>query len=75
MPQKKEKFVLKAHSNIDSVDRTVWNRNTMPLPGTLDPLECKNIIRHLKGTNNKILNKLHYNNFFTLLEEHSLKNV
>ena len=36
------------------VDRTVWNHNTLPLPVTLDPLECKNIIRHLIGTNNKI---------------------
>ena len=23
------------------VDRTVWNHNTLPLPITLDPLECK----------------------------------
>ena len=23
------------------VDRTVWNHNTLPLPVTLDPLECK----------------------------------
>ena len=43
------------------VDRTVWNHNTLPLPVTLDPLECKNFIRHLNGTNNKILNNLHYN--------------
>ena len=48
------------------VDRTVWNHNTLPLPVTLDPLECKNIIRHLNGTNNKILNNLHYNKTFTL---------
>ena len=32
----------------------------MPLPVTLDPLESKNIIRHLNGTNNKILNNLYY---------------
>ena len=37
---------------------------------TLDPLECKNIIRHLNGTNNKTLNTLHYNKTFTLLEDH-----
>ena len=30
----------------------------MPLPVTLDPLECKNNIRHLNGTNNTILKKL-----------------
>ena len=52
------------------VDRTVWNHNTMPLLVTLDPLECKNIIRHLNGTNKKISNNLHYNKTFTLLEDH-----
>ena len=52
------------------VDRTVWNHNTLPLPVTLDPLEYKNIIRHLNGTNNKILNNLHYNKTSTLLEDH-----
>ena len=41
------------------VDRTVWNHNTMAVPVTLDTLECKNIIRHLNGTNNKLLNILH----------------
>ena len=29
------------------VERTVWNHNTMPLPVTLDPLECKTLIRQL----------------------------
>ena len=52
------------------VDRTVWNHNTLPLPVTLDPAECKNIIRHLNGTNDKILNNLQYNKTFTLLEDH-----
>ena len=52
------------------VDRTVWNHNTLPLLVTLDPLECKNIIRHLNGRNDKILNNLHYNKTFTLLEDH-----
>ena len=47
------------------VDRTVWNHNTLPLPVTLDPLECKNIIRHLNGTSDKILNNLQYNKIFT----------
>ena len=37
----------------------------MPLPVTLDPSECKVIIRHLNGTN-----KLPYNKTFTLLEDH-----
>ena len=42
----------------------------MPLPVTLDPLECQNIIRHLNGTNNEKLNNLHYNKTFKLLEDH-----
>ena len=42
----------------------------MPLPVTHDPLECKNIIRHLNGTNKKMLNNLQYNKTFTLLEDH-----
>ena len=42
----------------------------LPLPDTLNPLECKNINRHLNGTNNKVLNNLHYNKTFTLLENH-----
>ena len=42
----------------------------MPLPVTLDPLERKNVIRHLNGTDNKILNNFSYNKTFTLLEDH-----
>ena len=52
------------------VDRTAWNHNTIPPPITLDRLDGKNNIRHLNGTNNKILNNLHYNKTFTLLEDH-----
>ena len=52
------------------VGRTVWNHNAMPLPVTLDLLGCKSVIRHLNGTNNNILNNLHYNKTFTLLEDH-----
>ena len=40
------------------------------LPITLDPLECKNLIRHLNGTDIKILNNFNYNKPFTLLEDH-----
>ena len=57
MLRKKGKSVFKAQLNTEvRVDRTVWNHNTLPLPITLDPLECKNFIRHLNGTNNKIFN-------------------
>ena len=52
------------------VDRTVWNHNTRPLPVTLDPLECKNLLRHLNDTHNKILNKFIHNKTLTLLEDH-----
>ena len=54
-------------------DRTVWKHNTMPLPVTFDPLECKNLIRHVNGINNKILNNLHYNRTFTLLKDHNFQ--
>ena len=57
------------------IGRTVWNQNTMQFPVTLDPLECKNLIRHPNATNNEVLNNFHYNKTFTLLvdqyfEEH-----
>ena len=41
----------------------------MPLPITIDHLECKNSIRHLNGTDKNVLNNLNYNKTFTLLEE------
>ena len=69
MPKKKKDLFL-GSVKYRRVDRTVWNDNTLPLPVTLDPLECKNIIRHLNGSNDKILNNLHYNKTFTLLEDH-----
>ena len=42
----------------------------MPLPVTLDHLECKIVIRHLNGTNSEIINNLYDNKTFTLLEDH-----
>ena len=42
----------------------------MPLPVTLDPIECKNLIKRLNGTNNKILNNIHYNESLALLVDH-----
>ena len=39
-------------------------------PVTPDPLEGKIFIRHLNGTNNKILNNIHYNKSFTLSGDH-----
>ena len=68
--KKERKICFKDSVKYRRVDRTVWNHNTLPLPVTLDPLECKNIIRHLNGTNDKRLNNLHYNKTFTLPEDH-----
>ena len=68
--KKERKICFQGSVKYRRVDRTVWNHNTLPLPVTLDPVECKNIIRHLNGTNDKILNNLHYNKTFTLLEDH-----
>ena len=59
--KKESKICFQGSVKYRRVDRAVWNHNTLPLPVTLDPLECKNIFRHLNGTINKILNNLHYN--------------
>ena len=68
--EKERKVCFQGNVKYRRVDRTVWNHNTMPLPITLDPLECKNLIRHLNGTDNKTLNNLNYNKTFTFLEDH-----
>ena len=66
----KEKKSFQGSVKYRRVGRTVWNHNTLPLPITLYPLGCKNLMRHLNGTNNKILNNFNYNRTFTLLEDH-----
>ena len=71
--KKERKICFQGSVKYRRVDRTVWNHNIVPLPVTLDPLECKNIIRHLNGTNDKILNNLHDNKIFTLLEDHDFQ--
>ena len=58
---KERKICFQGSVKYHRVDRTVRNHDTLPLPVTLDPLECKIIIRHLIGTNVKILNNLQYN--------------
>ena len=68
--KKERKVCFQGNVKNRRVDGTVWNHNTMPLPITLDPLECKNLIRHLNGTDNKILNNFNYNKTSTLLEDH-----
>ena len=65
--KKERKICFQGSGKYRRVDRTDWNHNTLPLPVSLDPLECKNLIRHLNGTNDKILNNLQYSkNFYTL---------
>ena len=68
--QKRKKDLRQGSVKHRRVDGTVWNHNTLPLPVTLDPLECKNNIRHLSGTNDRLLNNLQYNKNFTLLVDH-----
>ena len=68
--KKERKICFQGSVNYRRVDRTVWNHKTLPLPVTLDSLECKNIIRHSNGTNDKILNNLCYNKTSILLEDH-----
>ena len=68
--KKERKICFQESVKYRRVDRTVWNHKTLPLPVTLDPLECKNLIQHLNGTNNEILNNLNYDKTFTLLEDH-----
>ena len=68
--KKERKICFQGSVKYRRVQRTVRNHNTMTLPVTLDLLECKNLIRHLNGTNNKILNNLNYHKTFTLLEDH-----
>ena len=53
--EKERKICFQGSVKYRRVDRTVWNHNTLPLPVTRDPLECKNIIRHVNGTNNKYI--------------------
>ena len=71
--QKERKICFQSSPYYRRVDRTVWNHKTLPFPVTLDPLECKNNIRHPNGTNNRILKNLHYNKNFTFLEDHYIQ--
>ena len=41
--KKERKICFQGSVKYRRVDRTVWNHNTLLLPVTLDPLECKNI--------------------------------
>ena len=63
------KICFQGSAKYRRVDRTVWNHNALPLPITLDPIECKHLIRHLNSTNKKILNNSNYNRTFTPLED------
>ena len=51
--KKERKIRFQGSVEYRRVDRTVWNHNTLPPPITFDPLECKNIIRHLNSSRTK----------------------
>ena len=68
--EKERKICFQGSVKNRRVDSTVWNHNTLHRPITLDPLECKNFIRHLNGTNNEIFNNFIYNRTFTISEHH-----
>ena len=70
LQKRKKKICFQGSVKYRRVDRTVWNHNTLPLPVALDPLESKNNIRHLNGTNDEILNNLQNKKTFTLSEDH-----
>ena len=65
MPNRKERFVFKALLKINVLLQLFG----IITPVTLHPLECKNLIRHLNGSNDKILNNLHNSTTFTRLED------
>ena len=65
--KKERKICFQVSVKYRRVDGTVWNHNIMSPLVTPDPLERKNNIRLLNGTNNKTLQ---YNKSFTLLEDH-----
>ena len=59
MPKKERKICFQGSSvKIGRVVRTVRNHNTMPLPIALEPLECKNNIRHLNGNKKQNIKQL-----------------
>ena len=68
--KKERKICFQGSVKYRRVDRTVWNHKTLLLSVSLGPLECKNIIRDLNGTIDKIFYNLHYDKTFTLLEDH-----
>ena len=54
-----------AHDKNSTFDRKDWHTNSMPLPKEVDPIECKNIIRNLHGTDGAELKKNSCNGSFT----------
>ena len=55
--QKKEKvWCSQTFSSSRRYDRLQWGQNTLELPKTLDPIDCKNMIRYLNATESNELN-------------------
>ena len=70
--RKNVKFVFKSQSNTDVLIE-LFGIKIQYLPITLDPLECKHIIRHLNDTNKKILNNVNCSRTFTHLADHYIQ--
>ena len=50
-------------------DRLHWDQNTLELPKTLDPIECKNLIRYLKATDSMELNNNNIQSSFSFFDD------
>ena len=50
-------------------DRLQWGQNTLELPKTLDPIECKNMMRYLNATDSEELNNYNIQSSFSLFSD------
>ena len=46
-----------------------WYTNSLELPKLIDPIECKNLIRYLNGTNSPELNSYDYLTVLTFFDD------
>ena len=50
-----------------------WYTNSLELPKIIDPIECKNLIRYLNGTNSPELNNYNYFQVLTFFDDVSFQ--
>ena len=55
-------------------DRLQWEQNTLELPKILDPVACKNMIRHLNATDSKEINNYNIQNSFSFFDDSDYQN-